>query len=245
MKPIAVIPARGGSKRIPGKNIIDFCGKPMIAWTIEEAIKSNCFSRIIVSTDCHKIAAISERYGAEVPFLRTEGADDFSAVSVATLWTIEKLFDGAVEDSTNVIQLMANTPLRGYKTIVRFAEKLIELGGSSLISCFETKFGAPNWAIQMDSSTSLGRFVFNSAKTQRSQDLVRYLMPTGSIWGANFKNLKANNSFYSDNFNVFEMSWLEALDIDTPEELEICESLSKSLLSDRFGNSTSLFNCRD
>ena len=67
---IAVIPARGGSKRIPRKNIKPFCGKPMIAWSIEAALKSECFEQVIVSTDDEEIASISQNYGADTPFVR-------------------------------------------------------------------------------------------------------------------------------------------------------------------------------
>ena len=67
---ICVIPARGGSKRIPRKNIKQFCGKPIIAWSIEAAIKSNCFERIVCSTDDDEIASVAREYGVEIPFLR-------------------------------------------------------------------------------------------------------------------------------------------------------------------------------
>ena len=90
-KNIAIIPARGGSKRIPKKNIIDFFGKPLIAHTIESAIKSNIFDRVIVSTDCKEIAKISLQYGAEVPFMREDKADDFSPISDATIYTLKRL----------------------------------------------------------------------------------------------------------------------------------------------------------
>lgn len=73
---IAVIPARGGSKRIPKKNIKPFCGKPMIAWSIEAALASGCFDRVIVSTDDQKIADVALHYGAEVPFLRPRSLSD-------------------------------------------------------------------------------------------------------------------------------------------------------------------------
>ena len=77
---VAIIPARGGSKRIPRKNVKDFCGKPMIAWSIEAALESGCFDHIIVSTDDPEIAAVAEKYGAEVPFTRPkELADDHTA----------------------------------------------------------------------------------------------------------------------------------------------------------------------
>jgi len=77
---IAIIPARGGSKRIPRKNIKQFCGQPMIAWSIQAAIDSGCFDRVLVSTDDDEIAAVALKYGAEVPFLRpAELADDYCA----------------------------------------------------------------------------------------------------------------------------------------------------------------------
>ena len=81
MKHLAVIPARGNSKRIPGKNIRDFHGKPIISWAIEKAISSLYFSTVIVSTDSHEIAGIVNKYGAETPFLRPANiSDDFSSV---------------------------------------------------------------------------------------------------------------------------------------------------------------------
>lgn len=77
---VAIIPARGGSKRIPRKNIRPFCGKPMIAWSIEAALESECFKRVIVSTDDEEIATIARGFGAEVPFMRPAGlADDQTA----------------------------------------------------------------------------------------------------------------------------------------------------------------------
>ena len=78
---VAIIPARGGSKRIPRKNIKEFCGKPMIAWSIEAALKSGCFDRVIVSTDDQEIADVAQQYGAQVPFMRpAELSDDYAQV---------------------------------------------------------------------------------------------------------------------------------------------------------------------
>src|SRR5690554_4371029 len=79
MSRVAIIPARGGSKRIPRKNVKDFCGKPMIAWSIEAAKASGCFDQIIVSTDDHEIAKVASEWGAAVPFMRpAELSDDFT-----------------------------------------------------------------------------------------------------------------------------------------------------------------------
>jgi len=82
LKKLAIIPARGGSKRIPGKNIKDFLGKPIIAYSIETAIKSGLFNKIMASTDSEKIAEIAEKFGAEIPFLRSpENSDDHAPLA--------------------------------------------------------------------------------------------------------------------------------------------------------------------
>ena len=90
---IAIIPARGGSKRIPKKNITDFNGLPMIAWTIKAAEESKLFDRILVSTDDSTIAEVAINFGAEVPFLRTDCCDDYSTVSEATTFALQQAMD--------------------------------------------------------------------------------------------------------------------------------------------------------
>ena len=85
LRNVAIIPARGGSKRIPKKNIIEFLGKPVIAGTIEAAIQSNKFDKVIVSTDDEEIASVASFFGAEIPFLRQTDIDDITPTSTATL----------------------------------------------------------------------------------------------------------------------------------------------------------------
>ena len=111
MAKIAIIPARGGSKRIPGKNVRELAGRPMIAYTIEAACASGLFERVVVSTDSQEIAEIAERYGAESPFLRDAGlADDVTPVSLATLDALQRLDpDGGQYDT--LAQLMPNCPV--------------------------------------------------------------------------------------------------------------------------------------
>ena len=90
---LCVIPARGGSKRIPRKNIREFCGKPIIAWSIEIATQSGCFDKIIVSTEDTEMASIGQQYGADIPFKRPELSDDYTVttevISHAVNWYID------------------------------------------------------------------------------------------------------------------------------------------------------------
>ena len=109
---LAIIPARGGSKRIPGKNVRPFAGTPLIAYTIAAALDSGLFEQVIVSTDSPEIAEIAIHYGAQVPFLRDEQlSDDFTPVSEATADALFRV-DPAGGRFESVAQLMANCPLR-------------------------------------------------------------------------------------------------------------------------------------
>ena len=115
-KVIAIIPARSGSKRIPKKNIIDFMGKPMIAWTIEAARESKIFYDVLVSTDSEEIANLSRRFGASAPFLRdAKDADDITPVSEATINALINMENKSNVKYDMVVQLMPNCPCRTKK----------------------------------------------------------------------------------------------------------------------------------
>ena len=110
---IAVIPARGGSKRIPRKNLVEFAGKPLIAWTVEAAQGVDLFDRILVSTDDPEVAAVVGDMGLETPFLRQAHADDHAPVSLATISALAQVREVLGEEYRIVVQLMPNCPLRG------------------------------------------------------------------------------------------------------------------------------------
>ena len=120
MKRIAIIPARSGSKRIQDKNIKLFIGKPMLFWSIDSAIESNIFDRILVSTDSEKYAELARKRGADVPFLRESACDDISNVSLATSYALEQAKNYYQESYNTVVQLMPNCPLRKSQTIKDF-----------------------------------------------------------------------------------------------------------------------------
>ena len=221
---VAVIPARGGSKRIPGKNIIDFNGKPLIAWTIEAARKTDLFEKIIVSTDSEEIAEVSIKYGAEVPLLRNSKADDFSPVSEATIHTLQQLetVGGKYEE---VIQLFAVCPLRTDDDIITAYQHFKKSQTSFLLSCFKYACMNPWWAVTLDKGGH-PTWIFENAR-KRSQDLPELFSPTGAIWIANIEQLYKANTFYGPEHIFWEMDWKRAVDIDNYEDLKLAELLSK------------------
>ena len=225
MRRIAIIPARGGSKRIPKKNIVDFCGKPMIAWTIEAAFRTNLFDQVLVSTDSEEIAQVAEAFGATVPFLRNENCDDFVPISDATISALKQAEDYWKVEYQIVVQLMANCPLRTETHILDAMSAFENCDAEYQISCFRFGWMNPWWAAILDEH-SLPQPLFPEAMTKRSQDLSPLFSPTGAIWIANRTSLLSAMSFYGLNHRYHPMRWDAAIDIDDYEDLKMARALA-------------------
>jgi N-acylneuraminate cytidylyltransferase len=227
---IAVIPARGGSKRILDKNLLDFLGKPMIAWTIEAALKANIFDRILVSTDDEEIAYLAEKYGLEVPFLRTEYHDDVSPVSLAVIFALQQLQTILKEEYKIVVQLMATCPLRTAENIMEAYENFVKKGNLFQISCFEFGWMNPWWAAQLDEKMHPA-YLFPEALKKRSQDLPLLFCPTGAIWIAEVNALRNVGTFYGEPLAFHPMGWKAAVDINDMTDVEMAKTLYHITLS--------------
>ncbi|MDC0309184.1 acylneuraminate cytidylyltransferase family protein [bacterium] len=230
MKHIAIILARGGSKRLPRKNILDFHGKPMIAWTIEAALQSAQYDHVLVSTDDPEIAEIARSFGAEVPFLRDAAADDITPSSEATLAALRQAEQHWGEQFDAVSQLMANCPLRDAEDITAAVQNFINQGAESQICSFRFGWMNPWWAAKLGEQ---GRpdYLFPEARVTRSQDLPPLYCPSGAIWIARGSVFKSAKTFYSPNHIFRSLSWISAMDIDDAEDLEMakaCFLLKKS-----------------
>lgn len=223
-KVIAVIPARGGSKRIPNKNIVDFLGKPMIAWTIEAAIQSGIFDAVLVSTDNNQIAEIAIKYGAQVPFLREEASDDFSPVALATIAAIKQMELYNNEKYDIVVQLMANCPLRSSSSIIKLYEEFLMNPKESVLSSFHYGMFNPWWAHKLEENNKAKPLFDDNLRNMRSQDQSRLYCPTGAIWISDINELMNNNTFYSNDYRFYPISWLEAVDIDDYDDLKLAKA---------------------
>lgn len=224
MTAIAIIPARGGSKRIPRKNIIPFMGRPMLAWTVGAALKSGQFDKVLVSTDDQEIAEVARASGADVPFLRNRCADDHSTVSQAVLYALTQAQDHWQQDFDTVCMLMPNCPLRTSRDIQSAFEQFNVSQTSFQISVFRFGWMNPWWAILRDEQGAIRR-LFPDAVSQRSQDLPELFCPTGAIWIANSSALKEQATFYGGDYSIFELDWRNAIDIDDPADLTMAEAL--------------------
>lgn len=221
---LAVIPARGGSKRIPRKNIREFGGKPILAYSIEAARQSGLFERVVVSTDHQEIAEIARAYGAEVPFLREAHlADDVTPVSAATVDVLRRL-DKNSDRFGYVCQLMPNCPLRTADDIEQSYSQLIDTDAESQISVVRYGWQNPWWAMERNEKLHLEP-LFKDFITRRSQDLPPLFCPTGAVWWARAETLRQEETYHVSTRTGWEIPWQRGLDIDTEEDWMMAEVL--------------------
>lgn len=223
-KIIAIIPARGGSQRIKGKNIIDFHGKPMILHTLEAAKECGIFTKIVVSTDCHETKEICEASGFGVPFLRKEYSDNMSSVNEATISALIQAESYFNENYDVVIQLMPNSPLRTSEDILNQYARFQQQKASFSISCTMCGWQNPWWSFQLQESNR-AEWNFPDALKSRSQDLPDLFVPNGAVWIASVASLKLSKSFYQKETLFFEMDFINSMDIDTVDDLELAKKL--------------------
>lgn len=222
---IAIIPARGGSRRIPRKNIVDFQGKPLIAWSIAAARDSGLFETVLVSTDDAEIADVARAHGAVVPFLRRATGDDHSPVSLATIEALEQFAAWRGRPASLVMQLLPTCPLRSAAHVQASLAAFSAGNSDFLLSC--TDYGPLNpwWAISI-AADGTPRPLHPEAMTSRSQDLETVYCPSGAIWIARVPALLAARSFYGPGHRFWPMDWRAAIDIDTPDDLALARALA-------------------
>lgn len=217
---IAVIPARGGSKGLPGKNIRLFCGKPLITWTIKAAIQSACFSRVLVTTDCEKIAAVAQDAGAEVPFIRPP---QYATDSATTVDTVIHLCDALqLEDNDWICLLQPTSPLRDANLIKKSVQ---HIGANSVVSVNVFKLGA-DWLLRQDTHGNLAK-PKAQASTSR-QTAVPHYYPNGSIYWIELKGLRRNKSFFAEPIFPFVVPTWQSMDIDSLEDFIVAEIIKNS-----------------
>jgi CMP-N,N'-diacetyllegionaminic acid synthase len=221
MSLLAIIPARGGSKGIPKKNIVTLYGKPLIAWTIEAALRAKSISRLIVSTDDPAIAAIATGLGAEVPFIRPAALSHGESTSVsAVLHALEQMpiFE-------KVLLLQPTSPLRSsddIDEIVAFKEKQIAPSAVSISLVSQH----PHWMFNLGLSGRLTPLIKQEGEVAtRRQDLPQIYMPNGALYLADSDWIQKKLTFVTEETLGFVMPQERSIDIDTVDDLRLAELL--------------------
>ncbi|MCL4237367.1 MAG: acylneuraminate cytidylyltransferase family protein [Anaerolineae bacterium] len=220
---LAIIPARGGSKGIPRKNVRALNGKPLVAHTIEQALATPAISRVVVSTDDAEIGAVAQQYGAEVVWRPAEISGDTASSESALLHVLDHLAQTEGYEPELVVFLQCTSPLRRENDIGQAVQRLLEEQADSLLSL--TRFAHFLWHVPAGRLTSLN---FDHTHRPRSQELAPLYMENGSIYVLKPWVLHQFGNRLGGKIAYYEMDPLSAVDIDTLADFALCEAIMVS-----------------
>ena len=220
MKSIAIIPARSGSKGVADKNIRNLCGKPLIAYSIEAALRSKMFDTVMVSTDSEKYAEIARGFGAEVPFLRSAGTSGDGAGSWDVVREVLERYESRGARFDTVMLLQPTSPLRTAVDIVNAFCLKEEKHAGAVVSVCETEH-SPLWSNTLPESLSMQGFV-------RSADVPRQQLPTyyrinGAVYLVDTATLYNHKSICDNDCFAYIMPRERSVDIDTEMDFRLAE----------------------
>jgi CMP-N,N'-diacetyllegionaminic acid synthase len=226
LKNLVIIPARGGSKGVPGKNLKLIAGYPLIYWSIKAANEATCVDKIVVTTDCPEIAKVAVGFGATVPFLRPASIScDFSSTESALLHCVDWLKENDEYVPDNVILLQPTSPIRNRLSLDKSYKQFIDTKSSSLVSVNEF------WHFLWENE-KYPKALYNFMKRPRRQDIspndIKY-RENGSIYITKTKLLISNKNRLGGKITCFVMDEHEGCEIDTPLDFLIAEQILKNM----------------
>lgn len=221
---LAIIPARGGSKRLPRKNVLDLCGKPLIAYSIEAGLKSKYISKVVVSSDDEEILQISQNFGADIIKRPDELASDTATTFDVIEHTIKSL--GKYD---YIVLLQATSPLRNEKHIDEAIELLEEKNADAVVSVCEMDH-SPLWSNTLPKDESMKNFLRDEILNKRSQDLPKYYRLNGAIYICKTGELLKNKGFFlKKNIYAYKMDKKHSVDIDDEIDFIVAKEI-KSII---------------
>lgn len=213
-KVLGIIPARGGSKGLPGKNIKNLLGKPLIGWTIERALESKFLDKVMVTTDSREIQDVSLKYGAEAPFLRPDKLSSDTATSVDVVTHVLDYCEEQGEFFDYLVLLEPTSPLREKDDIDLMLEKLIsnQSGADSIVSIGQVE--SHPCILKVKNGEKLEPFDQNLPKELRRQDMEDVYFPYGVAYIIEVSQFRRKKTFYTKNALFYEIKRYQCYEID-------------------------------
>lgn len=221
---LGIIPARLGSKGVKNKNIRILGDKPLIAYTIEEAIKSNIFEDIIVSTEDDKIANISLKYGAQVPFIRPKDLANDNSKTIDVIKHSINFMKDEGKEYNEVMILQPTSPFREAIHIIEAYKLFFKKDANFVLSVCKCSH-SPLWMNKIDSGLRMDNFIKNEVKNLRRQELEPYYEINGAIYIAKINELFKENALIGKKSYAYIMTREDSIDIDTELDFKFCEFL--------------------
>ena len=220
MNRIAIITARGGSKRIPKKNIKDFCGKPIIAYAIEAAIESGVFEEVMVSTDSMEIAEIAKGYGAEIPFMRSEYTAGDYATTADVIMEVLDQYDKMGKKFDTAVCIYPTAPFVTAEKLKQATDNLEKSNAYEVIPIVPFSYPPQRGYIMDENNIKLK---YPEYMDSRSQDLEKIYHDAGQFYCLDVQKFIELKGKIKDHIRPYVVSELEVQDIDTIEDWRIAE----------------------
>jgi len=228
MKIIGIIPARGGSKGLKNKNILKINQKPLIAWSILEAIKSKVLSKVIVSTDSLKISKIAKKYGAEVPFVRPKKYSNDQSKSSDLIIHALNFFKKKKINFDYIMLLEPTSPLRDSKDIIRCVKLIKKNKIDTLVSVSKIKSQHPRFVYKFISRHKIKPYISKKNLSARRQDIENLYFLDGTIYCSNVETFFKKKTFYHKNTSAFVVPNWKAIEVDNLLDLKLSEFIMKN-----------------
>ncbi|WP_148570694.1 acylneuraminate cytidylyltransferase family protein [Aliarcobacter cryaerophilus] len=225
---LGIIPARGGSKGLPGKNIKELCGKPLIAWSIESGLKSKYLDEVIVTTDSKDIANIAKQYGASVPFLRPDVLASDTATSFdAIKHTIEFYKNDFDKEFDYIVLIEPTSPLREARDIDIAIEQLFNSNADSIVGICKTEDQNPAFLVFKNEKDFISGYENHDMKVLRRQDIKDVYFFEGTIYISKTDVLLNKKTFYHENTIGYVVPKYKSLEIDDIDDFIMVEAIMK------------------
>lgn len=217
---VAIITARGGSKRISGKNIKDFLGKPIIAYSITAALEAGCFDEVMVSTDSHEIASIAQSFGANIPFLRSAATSDDMSTTADVLMEVLTDYKHQGVEYKYACCIYPTAPFITAQKLHNGYELLIDTGADSVLPVVQFSYPIQR-ALQIENNRL--SMIWPENINTRSQDLMPAYHDSGQFYWLNVARFLETRQIFADNSAPIKLPESEVQDIDTEDDWKIAE----------------------
>lgn len=226
---LAIIPARGGSKGLPGKNITPLCGKPLIVWSIEAGLKSQYIDEVMVTTDSEEIASVARKSGASVPFLRPSELASDTATSFDVIRHAINYYENELQKKFDYIVLLEPTsPLRDEKDIDMSIEQLLSVRqASAIVGVCKTTSQNPAFLVKKNDNNFLVGYENQDMRVLRRQEIGDVYFFEGSIYISKTDALLTKKTFYHESTLGYEVPKWKSLEIDDLDDIIMVEALMK------------------
>ncbi|MCR5793649.1 MAG: pseudaminic acid cytidylyltransferase [Lachnospiraceae bacterium] len=220
MSRVAIITARGGSKRIPRKNIKEFCGKPIIAYSIEAALESGLFEEVMVSTEDEEIAEIAKKYGAKVPFMRSDETAGDHTATVDVILEVLRDYKERGQEFDTACCIYPTAPFVTAEKLIKAQKKLEEMSADALVPVVRFSFPPQRCFIIEE---EMLRYKWKENEFKRSQDLEPFYHDAGQFYILKTETVFEKHTLVPENTIPFVLDEMEVQDIDNYEDWKIAE----------------------